>query len=143
MHKSYACISDHRTHDTVTAHSFLKYFYEYHISKEFRFLEKVFYFSDGSASQCKSPKNVMNLLFHHEDFKLQAEWHFFATSYGKNACDAVVGTIKKLAAHESLQRPFFDQILTPKQLFEFSNQTSKVSPLSLWNQIVSLPILSA
>ena len=28
---------------------------------------------------------------------------FFATSHGKNACDGVGGTIKRLAAHASLQ----------------------------------------
>ena len=33
---------------------------------------------------------------------------FFATSCGKNACDGVDGTIKRLAAHASLQCPFSD-----------------------------------
>ena len=80
-----------------------------HISKEFPFSEKVFYFSDGSASQYKNFKNLLNLLFHHEDFKLQAEWNFFATSHGKNACDGVGVTIMRLVAHTSLQHPFSDQ----------------------------------
>ena len=114
LHKSYTCISDHKTHDTVTVHSFLKHFYEHHISKEFPFLEKVFYFSDGSASQYKNFENLIKMLLHHEDFKLQAEWNFLATSYTKNACDGVGGTIKRLAAHVSLQHPFSDKILTPK-----------------------------
>ena len=61
------------------------------------------------------------LEFHHGDFKFQAEWKFFATSHSKNACDGVGGTIKRLAAHASLQHPFSDQILTPKQLLEFAN----------------------
>ena len=92
---------------------------------EFPFLEKVFYFSDGSASQYKNLKNLINLLFHHEDFKLQAEWNFFATSNCKHACDGVGGTIKRLAAHASLQHPFSDQILTSKQLFEFAKSNVK------------------
>ena len=37
-----------------------------------------------------------------------------------NACDRVGGTIKKLAANASLQRPFSNQILTLKQLFDFA-----------------------
>ena len=45
---------------------------------------------------------------------------FFATSHGRNACDGVGDTIKRLAAHASLQRPFSNQILTPKQLFDFA-----------------------
>ena len=31
LHKSYVCTSDHKTHDTVTAHSFLKHFYKHNI----------------------------------------------------------------------------------------------------------------
>ena len=42
LHKSYACISDHKAQNTVTVHSFLKHFYEHHISKEFPFLENIF-----------------------------------------------------------------------------------------------------
>ena len=45
---------------------------------------------------------------------------FFATLHGKNACNIVGGTIKKPAVHASLQYPFSNQILTPKQLFDFA-----------------------
>ena len=38
---------------------------------------------------------------------------FFAISHGKNACDGVGGTIKRLAAYAILQRPTTDQILNP------------------------------
>ena len=51
-----------------------------------------------------------------------AEWHFFATSHGKGACDGVGGTVKRLAACASLQRPYSDQIMTPRQLFEWCSQ---------------------
>ena len=43
-----------------------------------------------------------------------------STLNGKNACNRVGGTIKRLAAHGSLQRPFSNQILAPKQLFDFA-----------------------
>jgi hypothetical protein len=49
-----------------------------------------------------------------------AEWHFFATSHGKSACDGVGGTLKRLAAEASLQRPYNDQIMTPHQLYEWA-----------------------
>ena len=62
----------------------------------------------------------MNLCNHEIDFGVPAEWHFFATSHGKGPCDGVGGTVKRLAARASLQRPLDDQILTPRQLFDFA-----------------------
>ena len=44
---------------------------------------------------------------------------FFSTSHGKNACDSVGGTVKRLA---SLQRAKEKQILIPKQLYEFASE---------------------
>ena len=46
---------------------------------------------------------------------------FFATSHGKNACDGVGGTVKRLAAHASLQRAKELQIIAPRQLYEFAS----------------------
>ena len=40
---------------------------------------------------------------------------------GFPACDGVGSTLRRLAAFFSLQRPFLEQVLTPKQLFEFAN----------------------
>ena len=37
------------------------------------------------------------------------------------AFDGVGGTLTRLAAHGNLQRPFSEQILTPKQLFKCPN----------------------
>ena len=44
---------------------------------------------------------------------------FFDTSHGKNPCNEVGGTIKKLPPDASFQCPFSNQILAPKQLFDF------------------------
>ncbi len=49
-----------------------------------------------------------------------AEWHFCATAHGKGACDGLGGTVKRLAAQASLQRPFNDQIMTPHQLYDWA-----------------------
>ena len=78
------------------------------------------YCSDGCAAQYKIRKNFLNLCNHDADFGMPAEWHFFATSHGKGPCDGVGGTVKRLAARASLQRPLSDQILTPRQLFDFA-----------------------
>ena len=75
--------------------------------------------SDGCAGQYKNCYNFTNLCHHDEDFGIPAEWHFFATSHGKSPADGIARTVKRTAAKASLQRPYKDQILTPKQLFEF------------------------
>lgn len=80
---------------------------------------KIIYFSDGCAAQYKKRKNFINLCNHETDFGMPAEWHFFATSHGKGPCDGVGGTVKRLAARCSLQRSYDNQILTPRQLYEF------------------------
>jgi hypothetical protein len=43
--------------------------------------------------------------------------------HGKSACDVLGGTIKRWAARASLQQPYTDQIMTPRQLFDWP-QTS-------------------
>jgi len=70
------------------------------------------YFTDGVASQYKNKSNFLNLAYHLDDFGIDAEWHFFATSHGKSSCDGVGGTVKRSAARASLQRPHDNQIMT-------------------------------
>ena len=52
---------------------------------------------------------------------MASEWHFFATSHCKNACDGIGGTIKCLAAYTSLQTTIKGLILTPFTLFTFAD----------------------
>ena len=75
-HKSYMCISDHKTHDTIMVYSFLKHFYKHYITNKFPFLHRL-YFSDGSVAQYKNFKILTNLIFHQIDLHIQAEWNFF------------------------------------------------------------------
>ena len=121
---SIACISDHMDHDAVSVYGFLKVVLT-HLRQKLPIIRQVFFFSDGCSGQYKNFKNLTNLSFHKVDFGFSAEWHFFATSHGKNACDGVGGTIKRAAAHASLQRPLSNQILTPKQLYDFASQELK------------------
>ena len=83
--------------------------------------KKIIYFSDGATSQYKNRKNFVNLCLHKDDFGISAEWHFSATSHRKGACDGLGGTVKRLAARVSLQRPYNDQIMTPHQLFDWAS----------------------
>ncbi len=119
-HLSLVVISDCLTHDTVAVHLFQKLLIN-HLSDHFgKKPKKIIYFSDGAAAQYKNYKNLMNVCCHQEDFECPAEWHFFATSHGKGACDGVGGTVKRLAARASLQRPYNDQIMSANDLFDFA-----------------------
>ena len=51
-------------------------------------------------------------------FKIKRFLHKFS---GFHVWDGVGGTLKILAAGARLQRPFSEEILIPKQLFEFTN----------------------
>ena len=82
---------------------------------------KIVYFSDGAGAQYKNRKNFLNLCHHKEDFGISAEWNFSATAHGKGACDGIGGTVKRLAARASLQKPYSDQIMTPRQLFDWAS----------------------
>ena len=104
-HLSYVIISDCMHHDTVAFHLFQKRFITFLMAKLPSSVKKVYYFSDGAAAQYKNRKNFINLCHHVVDFGIPAEWHYFATSHGKSACDGVGGTVKRMAAKASLQRP--------------------------------------
>jgi hypothetical protein len=117
-HVSFVVVSESNKHDTVAVHLFQKVLIEF-LTNKIEKPQKIIYFSDGCAAQYKNRKNFINLCHHEQDFGMSAEWHFFATSHGKGACDGVGGTVKRLAARASLQRPYRDQISTPRQLYEF------------------------
>lgn len=119
QHTSFVIISENNIHDTIAVHLYQKALIQFltgHCCKP----QKMIYFSDGCAAQYKNRKNFANLCCHEQDFGMPAEWHFFATSHGKGPCDGVGRTVKRLAARASLQRPYSDQIMSPKQLFLFA-----------------------
>lgn len=113
---SFSIISEYLVHDTAGFYLFQKKLIAY-LKQKFPQLKKIFYFSDGAAAQYKNKKNFVNILHHEEDFAVQAEWHFFATSHGKGPCDGVGGTIKRLAARASIQGTM---ITTPIELYKWA-----------------------
>jgi hypothetical protein len=82
-------------------------------------LKKLFTSLMGLLAQYKNRKKLLKITCLNEDFGVPAERHFCTTSHGKSACDGAGGTLKRLAAKASLQRPYNDQIMTPHQLYEW------------------------
>eukprot|EP00731_Ephydatia_muelleri_P003574 Em0001g3574a len=117
----YVVISECNQHDTIAVHLFQRKLLDF-VTRECggKRPQKVYYMSDGCAAQYKNCKNFTNLCYHLVDFGVRAEWHFFATSHGKSAGDGAGGTLKRVACRASLQRPYQDQILTARQLYEFA-----------------------
>ena len=74
-------------------------------------VKKLFYFSDGCGTLYKNYKNFMNFCLHKQNFGLDVEWIFFATSHSKSTCNGIDSSVKRHAAKRSLQRPMNTQIL--------------------------------
>ena len=121
QHKSFCFISDCTKHSTAMVHSFLKVLIP-SLRESHPSLTEVIYFSDGCAGQYKNRFNFINLLYHEADFGIKAQWNFFATSHGKNACDGIGGTLKRSVSRASLQRPYTDQILTGLDFFNYCQE---------------------
>ncbi|XP_047137884.1 uncharacterized protein LOC124814334 [Hydra vulgaris] len=85
-------------------------------------IKNIEYFSDGCAGQYKNCKNMLNLCFHCEDFGSTAKWNFFATSHGKQPCDGIGGTVKRLATLASLQRDMDNHTLSPQTMYKYCNE---------------------
>lgn len=122
LHTSMCIISDSRKHTTAAVYTYQKHVLP-HLQKILPKLNKIHYFSDGCAGQYKNRYNFINLCNHQEDFHLECEWNFFATAHGKSPCDGIGGTVKRLTAKASLQRPVDGQILTPRDMFKFCQES--------------------
>ena len=68
-------------------------------------VNKIFYFSEGCASQYKNCKHFFNLTHHKKNFGIKADWSLFAASCGKNSCDSIGGSRKRSVQQASLQTP--------------------------------------
>jgi hypothetical protein len=89
-------ISDCLKHDTVAVHLFqwhLKTFLKVNTNQP---LEKIIYFSNGSAAQYKDWKNFLKSHYTRRTLGAPANWHFFAISHHKSACDVLVEPSKDL-----------------------------------------------
>ena len=122
-HISFVIISDCLNRDTVAVHLYQKHLISFLTNQSGHSPVQMIYFSDGVSSHYKNCKNFADLCHHESDFNgIKAEWHFFATSHGKGLCDGVGRTVKRSAARASLQKPYNVQIMTPRQLCEYSKE---------------------
>lgn len=102
VHKSYVFISDVNSHDTI----FVFCVQQQLIMDVKQFLPDVchiHYFTDGCASQYKNKKMFLNLMYHFDDFSVEATHHFHATSHGKGPIDGIGGTSKRLAFQAAMK----------------------------------------
>ena len=137
-HTSYIYISDVLKHDHTAVHTMMSDLVPNLKDTLPHPLHKVHYFTDGCAGQYKSYKALNNLIYHKQDFGVDAVWHYFATSHGKSACDGIGAVVKYQARRASLQRVSSNQILTARDLFNFSKESiTKVNTLWLDGSEVS------
>ena len=116
-HLNICVVSDTTEHTTTTVYAFLSVIIPY-LRTQFPEMKRIHYFTDGCAGQYKNKSNfIINLCHHEEDFGLEGEWNFFATSHGKSACDGIGGTVKRLLTKASLQHPYTDPILTIEAIY--------------------------
>lgn len=119
-YKTYCVISNELQHDANTVHVFRQQVLR-KITSDFANygFRKVYYISDGAASQYKNFKNLVNLMYHQQDFNLEAEWIFTATSHGKSSCDAMSATVKSTTRRESLRDGTLVLIRTSEEMYRF------------------------
>ena len=118
VHASFCFLSPVTKHGTSMVHTFLCTLIP-KIKEKCQTVQKVHYFTDGCAAQYKNKNNFSNICYHFADFALNCEWHFFATSHGKSACDGIGGIIKRTVAKASLQRVYNNQILSAEDMYKF------------------------
>lgn len=73
---------------------------------------KIFYYSDGAASQYKNYKNIVNLCHYEKDFDIKTEWNFFSTSHGKSTCDGRGGCLKR-GADRAIMQAINERFINP------------------------------
>ena len=92
-HISICFILDDNSHDTCFVYEVQNTMINY-LHELLPQVKKLLYFSDGCGGQYKDYKNFMNLCLHKQDFGLDTEWIFFATSHSKSPRDGIDGSVK-------------------------------------------------
>ena len=121
---SLSFISDDNAHDTSFVHKIQALLVEF-LKQRLPNVTKIYYVSDGCGGHYKNFKNFLNLCSHKEEFSIEAEWIFFATSHGKSPCDGIGGAVKRHAAKRSLQRPLNNQILDYRVVLKVCQEEMK------------------
>lgn len=120
---SLVAVAESLDHNIVSVYLFQTKLFDF-LKEKFGIIKKIYFFSDGSAAQYKNKSNFYNLCEMKGKYGFDAEWHFFATHHGKSPCDALGGTIKRMATKASLQNR---SILSAKDLYDFLNEEAKTT----------------
>ncbi|KAK3915229.1 Asparagine--tRNA ligase [Frankliniella fusca] len=111
---SFIIVSDYMKHNISAVYAFQTKLVTF-LREKVPNISKLIFFSDSAAHQYKNCFNMINLTYHKEDFQLDVEWHFFATSHGKGPSDGLGGQFKRNATRESIQGTI---IRTPQELYQ-------------------------
>ena len=76
----------------------------------------------GVLDSTKIGQKIYDLCQHKSDFGLNGRWVFFATSHGRQPCDGIGGTVKRLVSNASLKHDSKDQILSPSGMFQLCKE---------------------
>lgn len=120
-HFSFIIISEELRHDSVAVNLFISKMMHFLRVNQHKKVNKMYFMSDGAASQYKNRKNFSSICKFKSKYGIEAEWHFFATSHGKGPCDAIGGTLKRMATRASLAKEREHPIKNAKELFDWAN----------------------
>ena len=97
-------ISDDNNHDTNFVFKIQTILVDY-LKENLPIVDKILYFSKSCAEQYKNHKKKINLCHHQQDFNMDAEWIFFATSHGKLPCNGFGGFVKHCCEMQFTKTP--------------------------------------
>lgn len=75
----------------------------------------------GQHRNIKIKKKFASLCEFKDRHNTEIEWHFFATSHGKGPCDAIGGTLKRMATRASLAKQHEHPITNARELYNWAN----------------------
>lgn len=102
-YQSLLIIAESLEHTYEAVHQFKKELFKY-LNENLPMIKKIYFSSDGAASQYKNKKNFHELCQHKKNDNFIVEWHFSATSHGKGPCDGIGGTFKRNATRASIRQ---------------------------------------
>lgn len=119
-HLSFVVISEDLRHDSITVSLFISKMIDFLRTEQSMSVNKIYFISDGAASQYKNRKNFASLCHFKQKYNIVVEWHFFATSHGKGPCDAIGGTLKRMATRASLAKEREHPIKNARELYDWA-----------------------
>ncbi|CAF3661614.1 unnamed protein product [Rotaria socialis] len=125
-HHSLIIISDYLAHDVIFVHTAQSIISD-DVQSIYPTVKRLNYVSDGAPQHFKNNKSILNLTYHQVDFGIPASWSFSATAHGKGAVDGIGAAVKYRATRRGLSGTTSDAILTPEDLYKFTQSDSSMN----------------